>query len=185
MEDKDIIQLYLMRSERAVEETDTKYRNYLMKVAKNILDNESDSEECLNDTLMTAWKSIPPNRPDNFKIYLARIIKNKALNVIHHNNAEKRGGGQYTIAFDELYDSVSSSDTPEKSYMDKLNREIIRGFLLSLPTLERKMFVRRYWFGEGSSVIGKAFDKPGAYVNMKLSRIRKKMKQYLMEVENS
>lgn len=184
MEDREIIQLYLLRNERAVEETSAKYKSYLMKVAKNTLNNSADSEECFNDTLMKAWNSIPPKRPDNLKIYLARLLKNRALDIVDKNNAEKRGGGQQTVALDELYDSLASDDTPEKSMLNKLNREMIESFLESLPSLERKIFVRRYWFDDSAPEIGKAFGKSGSYVNMKLSRIRKDMKKYIQDYEN-
>lgn len=76
MDDLEIIELYWKRNERAIDETNTKYGRLLHKISFNILSNHEDSQECVNDTYLKAWKSIPPERPRLFTAYLGRIVRN-------------------------------------------------------------------------------------------------------------
>lgn len=179
MEDKYIIQLYLSRNEKALEETEIKYGKYLLKIAENILGNKTDSEECLNDTLNAAWTNLNIRSVNNLKMFLVRIIKNKAINKANSEKRVKRGGGQYIEAIDEINDAAGIEDGPEEAYMKKLTKQVIHDFLDSLPDIERKIFVRRYWFYEPSSDIAKLYDMSEASVNMKLHRIRKKFKKHM------
>ena len=90
MDDEKIIDLYWARSDSAITETDKKYRNHCMYIARNILNNISDSEECINDTYLAAWNSIPPERPNYLSAFLAKITKNLALKKFRYNTADKR-----------------------------------------------------------------------------------------------
>ena len=94
MEDTQIIQLYLNRDEKAISETSIKFGNYCNSIAINILNNWEDAEECVNDTYLCAWNSIPPTRPTSLKVYLGRITRNLSFNIYKKMNAEKRGNGQ-------------------------------------------------------------------------------------------
>ena len=60
LEDSKIISLFFERSEQAVEELNRKYGNTIRKTAANILSDRLDVEECVNDTYLRAWNSIPP-----------------------------------------------------------------------------------------------------------------------------
>ena len=71
MEDSEIIGLFFSRSEEAVARTAEKYGTYCRSIARNILASREDTEECLNDTWLAAWDSIPPQRPDRLSVYLA------------------------------------------------------------------------------------------------------------------
>ena len=93
MKDEEIIELYFKRNERAIEETDIKYGNYLASIAGNILKCPEDVEESLDDTYMKAWKRIPPTRPQIFRIFLGKITRNIAFNKYESMTAKKRGGG--------------------------------------------------------------------------------------------
>lgn len=64
MEDKDIVALYHKRDERAIKETSHKYSKYLACVARNILGNTPEIQDCVNDTYMRAWDSMPPHAPN-------------------------------------------------------------------------------------------------------------------------
>ena len=50
MDDKQIVDLYWARSEKAIEETEHKFGSYCRTVSYNILANTADAEECVNDT---------------------------------------------------------------------------------------------------------------------------------------
>ena len=55
MDDNQIIELYFARNEQAIKETDAKYGKLCFSVANRILENNEDSEECVNDTYLNAW----------------------------------------------------------------------------------------------------------------------------------
>ena len=56
MNDIQIIRLYQIRDEKAIEESDKKYGSYCFAVANNILSSREDSEECVSDTWLRAWE---------------------------------------------------------------------------------------------------------------------------------
>ena len=70
LEDTEIIDLYWERSERAISETDKKYRDRCLYVARSVLYDISDAEECLNDTYLTVWNRIPDERPKYFSSFV-------------------------------------------------------------------------------------------------------------------
>lgn len=180
MEDRDIVELYRNKDQRAIDETDKKYGKYLFKIAINILGNKDDADECLNDTYMSAWNSIPIKENIELKYYLVRIIKNKALNVVTKNSAGKRGCKNYTQIVEELEDIASSTDDPENRLLKQLEERQIEHFLDSLEKKERQIFVRRYWFCEKSAEIAKRYEMSVVAVNLKLHRTRKKFKSYML-----
>lgn len=111
MEDKEIIELYFERNEQAIAETAAKYGSLLSRIAGNILRNKEDGEECVNDTYLKAWNTIPPNRPDSMSCYLGRITRNLALNVLESKNALKRGKGRAGAALEELEECIPSEES--------------------------------------------------------------------------
>ena len=147
MEDLEIIELYWKRDESAIEETNTKYGKLLHKISLNILSNFEDSQECVNDTYIKVWKSIPPQRPKFFTAYLGRIVRNVSINRWHESRAQKRYSSG-DILLSELADCVPSSGTTESEIETKVLSEIISKWLFSLPKNDRVLFVRRYWYGD-------------------------------------
>ena len=113
MEDAKILLLYWNRDEQAIPATAEKYGSYCTTIARNILGNHEDAEECVNDTYLRAWNSMPPHRPAILSTFLGKIVRNLSLNRYHHNAAQKRGGGQAVIVLDELADIVSGKDDVE------------------------------------------------------------------------
>ncbi len=106
MDDKQILDLYWARSESAISESMRKYGRYCHFIAYNILHNAEDSEECVSETWLKAWNSMPPHRPGRLSAFLGKITRHLSLNRYQHCNAEKRGSGQITLALDELQECV-------------------------------------------------------------------------------
>lgn len=113
MDDKQIVDLYWERSETAISETSKKYGKYCRYIAFNILRNDEDSEECVNDTYLRAWNSIPPNRPSVLKTFLGKITRNLSLDRYELLNAKKRNDGQMPLIFDEIQECIPSLDSTE------------------------------------------------------------------------
>ena len=144
MNDDQIIQLYFDRSEQAIKETDTKYGGYCYSIAYNILTNPEDAEESVSDTYLSAWNAMPPRRPSILATFLGKITHRLAIDRWRYRNACKRGGGEVTLALDELED-CASQDSLEKAMDRKELAVAFNSFLESLPETERLVFLSRYW----------------------------------------
>lgn len=178
MEDKEIVDLYLERSEDAVAETEKKYGRYCRYIAYQILGDDCDAEEVVNDTYLKTWNTIPPQRPDILKSYVGMICRQLALNAYEKRSTQKRGG-QLPLVLDELEmcvaDTSDGTDIGESvALSDALNR-----FISALPTRTRNIFVRRYFYMSSVSEIAADLGMKESNVTMHLLRTRKKLKQFL------
>ena len=181
MDDAKIVQLYFDRNEQAIPETADKYGNYCISIANNILGNHQDAEECVNDTYLNTWNAIPPHRPKMLSTFLGKIVRNLAFNRYKHNTADKRGGGELPAVLDELAGCVSGRDDVEQAYEYKELVAAINGFLATLPTQKRNIFVCRYWHTDSISDIAAQYNMTYAAASMELNRLRTKLHNYLIE----
>ena len=180
MDDAKIVQMYFDRDEQAVPATAEKYGNYCTSIAKNILGNHEDAEECVNDTYLNTWNAIPPHRPQMLSTFLGKIVRNLAFNRYKHNTADKRGGGEIAAVLDELAGCVSGNDV-EQAYEYKELVVAINDFLRTLPTEQRNIFVCRYWYTDSISDIAARYNMTHSAVSMRLNRLRTKLHNYLFE----
>ena len=147
MEDKQIIDLYFVRDEAAIAETARKYGRFCSSVALNILSNRGDADECVNDTYLQAWTSIPPQRPDKLGAWLGRVVRNIAINLWNKNHRQKRYAGMEQL-LSELEDCIPAMGTVEHVMEEKELAEAIDAWLATLERDDRVLFLRRYWNGE-------------------------------------
>lgn len=181
MEDSEIYDLFWARNEQAIAATHQKYGTWCKSIAHRILNIMEETEECVSDTYMTAWNHIPPERPSVFRAWLGKITRNLALTRYRKLHAAKRGGGETTLALDELSFCVSGKETPEDSHDAKETLRIINEFLSMQPTDHRNIFVRRYWYVESVKSIAAAYHMSENRVSTILSKQRKLLKQRLQE----
>lgn len=179
MTDERIIELFWQRDESAVSETALKYGGYCRVVAGNILPSSEDCEECLNDTWLHAWNSIPPQRPKNLRMFLARIARNLAFDRFRKQNAAKRGGGETELILEELSECVSGGNSVENTVLSKELGGAINKFLGTLSERDRNVFIRRYFFAESAEIIAKKYALTANNIMVILTRTRKKLKDYL------
>ena len=170
MDDKQIIRLFFERSEQAITELSQKYGDLCMKIARSILNDHQDAEECVNDAYLGAWNSIPPQSPDPLK-------------KLRTNSAIKRGS-QFEVSLSELEDCIPDNSLDEQLAVNELSAQI-NAFLAALPKDDRLMFVKRYWFSESISELADAFGITENNVSVRLSRIRGKLHQYLDRKEEN
>ncbi|MBR2613054.1 MAG: sigma-70 family RNA polymerase sigma factor [Clostridia bacterium] len=176
MEDDRIVQLYLERNESAIAETEAKYGKYCYAIAYNILHSHLDSEECLDDTWLGAWRSIPPKRPSRLQYFLARITRNIAIDRYRRDSAEKRNA-IVDSAIDEYWECIPS---PGAEIDDELAlKSAINGFLASLEKRNRIIFMRRYWYSMSIEAIAKGMNLSVSNVSVILHRTRERFKAYL------
>jgi len=179
MEDTKILDLYFARDEQAVAETASKYGAYCFSLANSILSDKQDAEEAVSDTYWKAWNSIPPQRPEVLKLFLAKITRNLSFSRWRKLTAEKRGGGEMALVLEELSECVAAPGSVEDRMNGKELAKAIRSFLNTIPPREQDIFLRRYFFVEESGAIARRYGMKPATVLRTLSRTRSKLKQYL------
>ena len=181
MEDEAILDLYFAREEEAIRQTEKKYGNYCHSVAMRILSNREDAVEIVNDTMLAAWNSIPPMRPNVLRTYLGRIARNLSLNKLRHIYAQKRGEGETWVAMDELSECVSDgSDFLKKIEANELAK-IIQEFLATQRKSDRQIFICRYYYFDSIQEISRRFACSESKIKSILFRTRKKLEKRLTE----
>ena len=181
MEDSQIVQLYWDRDETAIPVTADKYGNYCTAIAKNIVGSHEDAEECVNDTYLSAWNSMPPQRPSALAAFLGRITRNISFNRYRRRAAEKRGGGGLAAVLDELEECVSGRDDPVQSAELHELVDSINGFLATLSAEKRSIFIERYWYADSVTEIAARHGMREGAVSMALGRMRANLRRYLTE----
>ena len=179
MEDKQIVDLFWARSENAISETANKYGKYCHYIAYNILHNNEDSEECVNDTYMNAWRSMPSHRPNRLSTFLGKITRNLSLNKWEKLSAEKRGAGQTSLILDELSECIPAEQDAVNTVENMLIRDVLDRFLDELPAETRKIFVRRYFYMSPVKEIADEYGLSESKVTVTLFRTRGKLKSVL------
>lgn len=180
MDDIKIIALYNERNECAISESNQKYGNFCYVIAFNILNDNSDSEECVNDTWYRAWNAIPPEQPASLKGFFGKITRNLALDKYKFNRRQKRGSGETELAWEELK-TEDISNPVEKELLLKELGEKISLFLNKISERDRNIFIARYYFVYPVSEIASRFGLNEKYVANILSRTRKRLLKFLAE----
>lgn len=179
MNDKKLKELFFNRDEEALRQTDILYGSYCRYIAMNILKNEQDCEEAVNDAYIRLWDTVPPNEPQSIKAYLARVVKNTALDMARKRHADKRGGGEYALALEELTECTSGSGSPEDDIEGTILKESIERFLKKQKADARIIFIKRYWYFCSISEIANELGKTGSSVKVTLMRLRQALKKQL------
>ncbi len=179
MEDHEIINLYWERKENAISATAKKYGKYCHAISYNILHCKEDAEECVNDTYLGAWKSMPPRRPEHLSTYLGKITRNLSLNRFKQYNARKRRLGQTELVLSELEDCIPSETSVEQIVEEKILVKSINQFLWEQPEQKRNIFISRYWFLYPIRDIAKNYNISESKAVSLLFRMRNELKIYL------
>lgn len=178
MEDREIIDLFWQRSERAILELSSKYSGYCYKIAWNLLENREDVEECLNDTWFAAWSHIPPQRPSVLSAFIGKITRGLAIDCFRKKHAARRMDSHMADVCGEM-DELNFSYTLDEQMAEKNLVETINVFLGNLSRKDRDIFVRRYWYLDSVKEIAKRHGTTENAVKMNLHRNRKKLLQRL------
>lgn len=181
MEDKKIIELFFTREESAIAAARDTYGSYCARIAGNILDSQEDVDEVLNDTWLKVWNSIPPQKPESLKLYLARITRNLSFDRFRCRNREKRGGGEPVLALQELSECIPSAERPDNRMEAAQLTQAVSAFLETLPHRDRTIFLLRYFYVETTGTIAARLGIRPTLVRTSLSRTRKKLKTHLIK----
>ena len=179
--DNRILKLLWDRQEQGLEEMAAAYGQRLYGIAYNILGNRHDAEECVNDTYMALWNTIPPQRPDPLIAYACRVGRNIALNRLRSDSAQKRDS-RYDLSLDELAGCIPGASL--EHVMDgRILGQSINKFLATLPKMSRIIFLRRYYFGDSVKKIAGSLSLSENTVSVRLNRIREKLRKFLEKEE--
>jgi len=179
LEDEKIIELYWKREEKAIVETDRKYRHYLYTVAYNILHNDTDCEECLNDTYLGTWNAIPPARPNAFQAFLSRIMRNIAVDKAREMHAAKRVPSELITSLDEIGEVLSYDMSPDEEQAIATVAEVLNAFLRALDERDQLIFVCRYYYCDKVSDIAGMLNVSERTVFRALSDMREELRKKL------
>lgn len=174
--DAAIIDLYYRREEAAIQETARHYGPLCLRVAMNILENRADADECVNDTYLKAWNSIPPARPSRLSAFLARITRNLAIDRYRAYHRDKRDS-YLTVMLSELEECIPS---PEENNASALLAHI-KDFLRAQSDLDRKLFIGRYFHAYEVKKMAACYGLTANAVSLRLHKIREKLRIYLQE----
>ncbi len=177
--DEKIIELYWLRDEKAIEETDFKYKNYLFSIAYNIVHEKSDSEECLNDTYLGAWNSMPPTRPNILKAFLTTIVRRVSINRYHSNSRKGRVPSEMTVCLSELENFISDDNDVDAEFDAQRLGSIISDFVRGLSKRKRFIFLSRYYVADPIDTIAKNMNLSRSTVDKELAAIRSALKEKL------
>ncbi len=176
MEDREIIELYNARSQTAIVRTAEKYGSYCHAIAFHILQNAEDAEECVNDTYLRTWETIPPQDPPCLRLFLGKITRNLSFDVFRRLHREKRGGGTLPLVLEELEDCLPVGNTTEKQVDMALLTDAIDRFMKGLSPRDRLIFSRRYWNTDSVNDIANIVDMNVNTVKAILRRTRRKLR---------
>ncbi|MCR4839473.1 MAG: sigma-70 family RNA polymerase sigma factor [Eubacterium sp.] len=178
MDDKEIIDLFLTRNERAIKETDNRYGAFSRNLSYRILNSHEDAEECVNDAYLKLWDSIPPTEPESLKAYLGRIVRNLSLNRLRWKTEQKRNCDA-EVLLSEIADCVPSNEDVEGAFDQRLISELITKWLSGEKEVNRQIFVRRYWYGSTYEELAKHYRLSEKKLMDRLYHMRRRLKDYL------
>ena len=178
-DDSRIIAMLEQRDEQALTVIREQFGAMCYQVAYRITGSREDAEECVNDTLMAVWNSIPPQKPDRLAPYLASLASRRAINRYKQMHSEKRGGTQFTSALDELAEIIPSAENVERQVERRELTDALTKWLRTLSPEHRRIFMQRYFYSESIQVVAQANQMSADAVKMLLMRLRRKLQKHL------
>ena len=176
MEDSRIVDLYWQRDESAISESDRKYGRMLNVLSFSLLSSREDAEECVNDTYIDAWNSMPDARPDYLGAFLSKITRRISIDRFRRKHSEKRGGIDNLTS--ELTECIP--DTYSERELDSNEiRRVINDFLAEYDSEKRAMFVLRYFYSRSIEEIALKVGSRESRVKTTLHRMRQRLREKL------
>ena len=176
--DEQIVELYWVRDEKAIEFTDNKYGQFLYRIAYNILHDRLDCEECQNDTYHGIWNCIPPNRPDVFSVFISKIMRNIATMKYREKTRKKKIPSEMMVCYEDLEDTLHSDASPETEYLAKELGRHINDYLGSLTDRQQYIFVGRFYMGDKLEVIAEELNVNASTVHREIKKIKQGLKSH-------
>ena len=178
MNDEALVERFRLRDETAIAQANEQYGRYCYAIAKNILSAAEDCEECVNEAMLAAWNSIPPQSPKNLRTYLGKLIREIAVDRYRKNSAQKRIPEGALQPLDELEEIIGGGEVAARVEEAELSDRISK-FLYSVGETERNVFIRRYWYYDSVGDICRRYGFGKSRVLMMLKRTRDSLAETL------
>ncbi len=179
MSDEEIMDLYFARDERAIKETDAKYRTRLLYLARNIVHDAQDAEEALNDTYVRVWNSIPPARPDSLQAFLLSIMRRTAINRYKAARRQKRVPAELVSSLSDLDDMLADSDAFYTEQEARALGQTLTEFTNALSDRRAYIFMSRYYLCRPIDEIAQKLGCSRSTVNKEIAAIKQELRQLL------
>ena len=179
MEDAKIVELYWLRDQQAIAQTQAKYGAYLTKVAMNILCDREDSDESVNDTYLAAWNAMPPHRPQALCAFLSKLTRRIAVSLLRKKQSSKRGEGNYEASVEELREVLPEDNTTEEIVEANALRSAVSTFLRGIPAQARNVFIGRYFYMDSIREVARYCGVTESNAKVLLHRTRAALRTYL------
>lgn len=179
MDDDKIVALYWERDEKAIEETDFKYKKYLFSIAYNMVHDRLACEDCLNDTYLGAWNAIPPTKPSALKAFLTTITRRVAIKRYHSNLRQRVIPSELTVSLSEIEDFVAGDGDVDSEFDAERLGRVISDFVRSLPERKQFIFISRYYLADPIDTIASDLSLSRSMVHKELAAIRSALKENL------
>jgi RNA polymerase sigma-70 factor (ECF subfamily) len=179
VEDAKIVELYWLRDQQAIAQTQAKYGAYLTKVAMNILCDREDSDESVNDTYLAAWNAMPPHRPQALCAFLSKLTRRIAVSLLRKKQSLKRGAGDYALSVEELGECIPAGNTTEEIWESKALEAAIATFLRGIPEQARNVFIGRYFYMDPVKEVARYCGLTESNTKVLLHRTRLALGDYL------
>lgn len=179
MEDSKIVDLYWARNEAAISESDKKYGRMLSSLSYSLLSSREDAEECVNDTYIDAWNSMPTARPDYLGAFLSKIVRRISIDCFRRRHTERRGGIDNLCA--ELTECIPDGEEEWLGSDSERIKEIINIFLYSCDREKRAMFILRYFYSKSIEEVALKVGSGESRVKTALHRMRLELRKLLEE----
>ena len=179
LDDESIVELYWQRNEKAIEETDFKYKKYLLSIAYNVLHEPLDCEECLNDTYLDAWNAIPPTRPNVLKAFLTVVVRRIAIKRYHRNLKKSSVPSELTVSLSELEDFIIGDEDIGTDFDAVRLGRVISDFVRSLSERRQFIFVSRYYASEPIDSIASDLNLSRSMITKELAAIKTALREKL------
>lgn len=181
MEDGKIVELYWLRDQQAIAQTQSKYGAYLLKVADNILCDPEDSAESVNDTYLAAWNAMPPHRPQALCPFLSKLTRRISVSLLRKKQSLKRGAGAYESSLEELRECLPGGNTTEEICEGKALEAAISRFLRGIPEQARNVFIGRYFYMDSVKEVARYCSLSESNTKVLLHRTRAALRDYLQK----
>ena len=178
--DAEIVDLYFARSENAIKETDRKYGKYLYTIAYNVLHDGRDCEECLNDTYLKVWNSVPPVRPRNLRTYLSKIIRNNVVDRYDEEHRKKRVPADVCDPLEDFDHIIGEYDLDDEIEAARIGN-IINSYLESLSDRSLYIFMSRFYYAMPLSDIARRLGVSLSTVNKELAAMKDELRAKLTD----
>lgn len=175
MDDQQIVQLFLERSEQAIEAVNEKYGQLCRHIAAGIVAEKAEAEECVSDAYAALWDTIPPQKPTSLRAYVTNLLRNIAYNRRDYQTAAVRDS-RLTVSLDELQEILPQEDKTERMLDSIVIRDVMNRFLHSISKKDRFLFLRRYYYLDTCREIARMTGMSESSVSTQLGRLRKKLK---------